>query len=407
MLLPRLPTPRRPSFLALLAWASLLPAISTAAEPEAPPDLTLPEAIGRVFGPARPHLPGEVVEAPYHWTPLPFVVVNPLMGVGFGGAVIGAFRLGAPGTTTFSTFEASGFLTAEGQRGVNLSADVRFPDDRWVLATDLGGGTFPNPAWGLGSDTPESNRTVVRRTQLTAQATLYRLLAGRLYAGLGYAFDGFYGISTDRPIPGEPGAPPYPVGTSGRSQTSSFTLNGLWDGRDVPAAPTRGDYLLVRYRLAPRLFAGDETWRSLYVDGRTYFPLTSRRHVLALRALGWTAFGRPPYLLLPSLGADPEHRTGRGYVEGRFTGKDLLYAEAELRFPIWSFVSGVAAVNLTAVSDRGPSHRPLHVTAVHPALVAGLRGLLSKDSLVSLAFDVAWAPGASAPALYLNASEAF
>jgi hypothetical protein len=94
-------------------------------------------------------------------------------------------------------------------------------------------------------------------------------------------------------------------------------------------------------------------------------------------------------------------------VEGRFTGKDLLYAEAELRFPIWSFLSGAAAVNLTAVSDRGPGHRALHVTAVHPALVAGLRGLLSKDSRVSLAFDVAWAPGASAPALYLNASEAF
>jgi hypothetical protein len=374
--------------------------------PVAPEDLTLPEYLGHAVGLRQLPDPGQRPDQRFHWTVLPFVVLNPLMGAGGGAATILGARLGPKETTSFSSLEASGFLTAEGQHGIAIRTDVRFPGDGWVLVGDLGAGHFPNPAWGLGGETPESARTILHRTQVTLHQTLYRRLAGPFHAGLGWAFDDFTGLESDRPVPS--GAGTYDVGTRGRSVTSSLALHLLWDGRDNRFAPTRGTYLMARLRGSHDLLGSETRWRSLYLDARTYLrvPGPGRDGVLALWALGWSAYGRPPYLLLPSVGADPDHRTGRGWVEGRWTGKDLLYAEAEYRFHLWQFLSGVLAVNATAVSDRGVEGQAIHFERLHPAAVAGVRALLSGASQARLAFDVAWAPG-QAPAFYLAANEAF
>jgi hypothetical protein len=165
---------------------------------------------------------------------------------------------------------------------------------------------------------------------------------------------------------------------------------------------------MARYRASHDVLGSEAVWRSVYLDARTYLrvPGPGRPGVLALWGVAWSAFGRPPYLLLPSLGADPDHRTGRGFVEGRYTGKDLLYAEAEYRFHLWQFVSGAAGVNATTVSDRGPEGPSVHFETIRPAFVAGVRALLSGASQARLAFDVAWAPG-HGPAFYLAANEAF
>jgi hypothetical protein len=413
------------SALALLLAALAAPAPAAEGErpPAAPPgtalapdeapvpptivDLTLPEYLGHAVGlrPLPLPVPRRAADERFHWTVLPFVVLNPLLGGGGGAASIVGFQLGPRETTRFSSLEASGFLTEKGQRGVSVRSDVRFPDDDWILAGDLGAGRFPNPAWGLGADTPGSARVVVHRTQVTVHETLYRRLTARLYAGLGYAFDDFYGIAPDGPILGPTGLP-YPVGTSGRSITSSAALHLLWDDRDSPAAPTRGTYLMARLRASHSLLGGDDEWRSLYLDARTYLAVPGPRAVLALWAVAWSAFGRPPYLLLPSIGADPDHRTGRGLVEGRYTGKDLVDVEAEYRFHVWEFLSAAAGASATAVSDRGPGSPRAGFGAVHPSFVAGLRALLSSASQARLAFDVAVSPGQGV-AFYLAANEAF
>lgn len=404
-----------PSLLASLSLAAALApgpsrASDLAGEAPTPPaafDITLPEFLGHAVGLRPLPEPGQRPEERFHWALLPFVVLNPLMGAGGGAATIAGARLGPAATTSFSSLEASGFLTAKGQRGVAVRTDLRFPGDGWVLVGDLGAGTFPNPAWGLGGESPEAARVTIHRTQVTVHETLYRRLAGRFYGGLGWAFDDFLHVSASGPVPGVNGQP-YLLGTSGRSTTSSLSLHLLWDGRDNRAAPTGGSYLMARWRGSHDLLGTEAVWRSAYLDARTYLtvPGPGRPAVLALWGVAWAAFGRPPYLLLPSIGADPEHRTGRGFVEGRYTGKDLLYAEAEYRFHVWQFVSGALGVNATSVSDRGPEGPSFHFESVHPALVGGVRALLSSASQARLALDVAWAPGHGA-AFYLAANEAF
>jgi len=290
---------------------------------------------------------------------------------------------------------------------VLVRSEVRLPANQWILVGDWGGGRFPNPAWGIGGSTTPEDRTIVQRTQVQIHETVYRLLLGHLYAGLGYFADDFYDIVDVRHAAGEPTRfSAYPYGTSGRSVSSGATLNLLWDARDSTVAPTRGSYLLGRFRFGPSLLGSEDDWTSFYLDGRTYYAIPGGRDVLALWAFAWSSYGRTPYLLLPQVGADPEHRSGRGMVEGRYAALDLLYGEVEYRAHLWRALGAVAAVNLSLPSDRQAGHGAPDFRTVHPALATGLRLLLDRSSGSNLVFDVAWAPQGTL-AFYLNANESF
>jgi len=419
-----MPRPPRTTLRTLAAAAAAAVGVASAAEPSAQaspsgPDRTvsslppstepaaleqdLPELLGRLIGltPRPAPAPGR-----FHAALLPYVLENPLLGTGGGLAVVGGFRLGS--ATPFSRFEASGFLTTNHQEGVLVRSEVRLPANQWILVGDWGGGRFPNPAWGIGGSTQPGDRTIVQRSQVQIHETVYRLLLGHLYAGLGYFTDDFYNIVDVRHAAGEPTRfSDYPYGTSGRSVSSGATLNLLWDARDSTVAPTRGSYLLGRFRFGPSFLGSGDEWTSFYLDGRTYYAIPGRRDVLALWTFAWSSYGRTPYLLLPQVGADPEHRSARGMVEGRYAALDLLYGEAEYRAHLWKALGAVAAVNLSLPSDRQPGQGGVPVfRTVHPALATGLRLLLDRNSGSNLVFDVAWAPQ-GALAFYLNANETF
>jgi len=383
------------------------PAPGPAPELPAPPAPSedFPEFLAEALGSSPPPRP-DAAPKRFHLAILPFVMANPLMGAGAGAAAIGGFKLDGP-QTGFSRFEASGFLTANGQVGIVLRSAIRLPGDDWILVGDWGGGSFPNPAYGLGGHTTEADRTTVRRSQLQLHETVYRRALSHLYAGVGYALDLFSDITDVRAAAGEQTRfSAYPYGTSGRSLSSGMSLDLLWDGRDSPVAATRGQYLLARYRFDPALLSGASGWSTLYLDGRSYWRIPGRRDVLAAWAFAWSSFGHTPYLLLPSVGVDPDHRSARGYVEGRYTGLDLLYGELEYRLHLWQFLGAAFAAGAAAPSERGTGNPGALFQTVHPLAAAGLRVLLDRASGANLTLDTAFSPG-NGVAFYVNANETF
>jgi hypothetical protein len=300
----------------------------------------------------------------------------------------------------------SGLVTTNSQASLNVRSELRLPDDDWLLVGDWALSHFPDPAWGVGGDTPESNRTILDRRQVKLHETAYRRLAGPLYAGLGYYLDDYYDISDRRAANGEPTAvSAYGIGTHGRSVSSGVTVSLLADSRDNPIAPWSGLYGLLRYRWAPDELGTERTWQALWMEGRAYLPLPGRSGTIALWGFGWFAFGRTPYLMLPAIGVDPEQRSGRGFIEARHVGRDLLGTEAELRFTIWEFVGGVIGGNVHSVSDREPVEGAPRFHRWHPAAVGGLRLTLDRRSLTNVALDLAVA--SDGVAAYLNFNEAF
>ncbi|MFX6751336.1 hypothetical protein ABTH43_19640, partial [Acinetobacter baumannii] len=80
----------------------------------------------------------------------------------------------------------------------------------------------------------------------------------------------------------------------------------------------------------------DNNWQSLLIDARKYahFPKGSK-NTLAFWTYDWfTISGKPPYLNLVSTASDTYLNMGRGYIQGRFRGENLLYMESEYRFGI-------------------------------------------------------------------------
>ncbi len=77
--------------------------------------------------------------------------------------------------------------------------------------------------------------------------------------------------------------------------------------------------------------------------------------------------GNVPYLALPSIGWDTYGRSGRGYVQGRFRGTNMVYGESEFRMPISrnGLFGAVAFINATTASN------PLTSQALFDSLAPG------------------------------------
>ncbi|MFT3914088.1 MAG: hypothetical protein QM704_08215 [Anaeromyxobacteraceae bacterium] len=355
-------------------------------------DEDLPEWIAGGLGFRRAE-PKAEASGRARFTAVPFVISNPLIGVGFGVAGAVSFRAGRSADTPFSTLAASVLATTRSQRSVNLRSQLHLPSNDWILVGDFTVNHFPRPAWGLGGDQPDSAETTVDMRELKLHETAYRRIAGPVYAGIGYFLDDDHGMRDERAARGE--ATPftaYGYGVSGRTVSSGFVGSLLLDARDNPLDPWRGTYALVRLRIEPEWAGSEQTWESLWAEGRAYLPVAPWAS-LALWAYGWSAFGRTPYFMLPTSGRDPEMRASRGWIAGRHVGRDLVGAEAELRVAAWQFLSFALGGSMHAASDRDDVRGWPDFNRAWPAASGGLRLTMDRRSLASLAADVAWRPG--------------
>jgi hypothetical protein len=147
-------------------------------------------------------------------------------------------------------------------------------------------------------------------------------------------------------------------------------------------------------------------YRSLIIDTRKYFKLSKKSdNILAFWTYDWFTFnGNAPYLDLPSTGWDPYANMGRGYIQSRLKGKNLVYLEAEYRFRILKngLLGGVVFTNAQSVTDW-PSNK---FTMIYPAIGTGIRIKINKHSATNLALDYAWGIGGS-NGIFVNLGEVF
>jgi hemolysin activation/secretion protein len=117
-----------------------------------------------------------------------------------------------------------------------------------------------------------------------------------------------------------------------------------------------------------------------------------------------TTAGTPPYLLLPSTGWDDNYNTGRGYIQGRFRGNNMVYFESEYRFGLTrnGLLGGVAFVNLQHFSSEISSE----YNKIFPGYGAGLRLKLNKHSGANLAVDYGFGLNGS-KGFFVNLGEVF
>ncbi|GAB2539085.1 hypothetical protein [Spirosoma aerophilum] len=118
----------------------------------------------------------------------------------------------------------------------------------------------------------------------------------------------------------------------------------------------------------------------------------------------FTLSGNPPFLDLPSTGRDNTKNVGRGFIQSRFRGKNLLYTETEYRFHLTTnrLLGGVVFANAQTVSEQSNGQ----FEKVVPAIGTGLPIKMNKVPRTNLSIDYGFGFDGSS-GLFFNLGEVF
>jgi len=319
----------------------------------------------------------------------------------FSGNV--AFRTDA--NSRISTITASTAYTQNKQFTLPIETNIWLFNNKYNFIGDYRFYKYPQSTFGLGSNSSIKNEDPMNYNFLRAYEVLLRHIGGNLYAGAGYGFDYHWNVTHDGPKNGAP-SDYEAYGTAETTISSGVSLNALYDSRDNSINPGKGFYSSIQYKDNLKLLASSSNYQSLIVDTRAYVRFPAGSHnVLAFWSYNWlTLAGAPPYLDLPANSWDLYTGTGRGYIQGRFRGAQMVYLESEYRYRITrnGLVGGVVFVNGESFSAKPGSK----LQRAQPGFGPGARVKLSKISRTNIAIDYGFGNQGSR-GVFVNVGEVF
>ncbi|WP_460995069.1 BamA/TamA family outer membrane protein [Spirosoma harenae] len=339
-----------------------------------------------------------------------FVMVIPQVGYTLQTRALAAilvntpFRLAGANMSSISTQLS---YTQNNQVILIANSSIWSRNNRYVWNNDWRLMHYPQATYGLGMYTSTDRRVVdMDYAYFRFYQSLLRQLAPNFYAGLGYHLDLHWNIESYNDFREFTRISGYPYGVQGRSVSSGPTLHVLYDNRQNSINPAGGLYANAVLRSNMEWLGSDDTYQSLLLEVRKYIPVSVQSgNILALWSYNaFTLTGNPPFLDLPSTGWDSNGNVGRGFIQGRFRGKNLLYAEAEYRFHITAdrLLGGVIFANAQTVTEQSSKQ----FEKVIPAVGGGLRIKMNKISRTNLSIDYGFGMDGS-HGLFFNLGEVF
>ena len=364
---------------------------------------------------------------------LPIIGSNPATGFMIG--VGGQYSFKMPESTLYSSASGSIQYTTKNQFIFMLKNNIYTKGNRMFFSGDWRYLIFSQTTYGLGTNSPEGG-VLDYQYGLSGQETSNDSLAQHMkfnfmrlhqsasfnikpniYAGLGYNFDSYSKI-IDEKLRLNPGdtlitshyyySQNYGYSTT-NYYTSALNINLVYDTRDNMINPYKGMYAMASWRGALKLLGNKSNSSYFYLEWRSFHPLSRKnpRHLMAFWLMGnFSPPGEFPYLILPATAYDQRGRSARGYTQGRFRGNNLVYGEAEYRFPISScggIWGGVLFVNATTAENKVQSLKLFQ--SVKPGYGMGLRIMVDKQTRTNLAVDFGF--GDKSSGFYLAATETF
>lgn len=264
---------------------------------------------------------------------------------------------------------------------------------------------YPQSTYGLGSSSKTSTEDPMDYSLIQLYETVLRHISGNFYAGIGYNFDDHWDISEKGNFNGT--VSDYSkYGTSSRSIASGLTLCGILDSRDNAINPIKGAYVGLQLRNSSTFFGATDSWKSLIIDVRKYIRLPANSdNVLALWSYDWLIVsGKPPYLDLPATGWDANFATGRGYIQGRFRGSQMVYFESEYRYKITA--NGLLGGTVFFNAESFSAAQGTRLQAIQPGYGPGLRVKLNKVSKTNISINYGFG-NQDSNGLFISVGEAF
>ncbi len=323
---------------------------------------------------------------------------------GFAGLLAGNATFYTHPDANTSTILSSLTYTVHNQIILPVQTNLWTKGNKYNISIDWRFLYFPSYTYGLGGHTSLSDGYLITYSTIHLHQAVLRKVAENVYAGIGYNLDYYWDIKELNPPNNHTDFKNY--GDSATEFASGFTFNFLYDTRSNPVNAQHGNFVNVVYRPNLIIFGNTNTWRSLTIDLRKYIPFPANsNNVLAFWNYEWlTLSGKPPYLMLPNTGGDPYSNTGRGYIQGRFRGENMVYLEGEYRFRLTNngLLGGVVFANAQSFTEEASSR----FETVAPGWGAGLRIRFNKFSRTNVALDYGFGLGGSS-GLFVNIGEVF
>jgi hypothetical protein len=301
------------------------------------------------------------------------------------------FYLGDQHTTYLSTVNFTPYLNFQGRYGLPIRSSIWLKDNTFNIQGDTRLLVYPQYTWGLGGGQPADKKFLVDYKYLRFYQSAVKRITSYLYAGIGYNLDYYMDMGTDdgtnttlRKFTN------YEYGTiAGQNSFSSGpSVNLLYDSRNNSINPLPGWYGNLIYRISAKAWGSDDNWRSLYLDVRKYYSFNKSgpKNMLAFWGYYWVSVTpRTPYLNLPSIGMDPNQRSGRGVEQNRYRGESLLYFETEYRRDITN--NGLLGYVLFANVNSAAQPNSKQLKYWNPAGGGGLRIKFNKKSDTNISID--------------------
>jgi hypothetical protein len=290
-----------------------------------------------------------------------------------------------------------GFVTLRGQFGAQFENAVYTDKNTYYLLGRARYQQFPLLYYGIGPESRRANPSLVNSSYVQFRQRVLRKILGNLYAGPEVDLQSLENVSFEHT---DPDAIELPPGGRG-STTLELGATLVYDNRKNVLNVRKGAFFEAA-ALRNVLRTTDFGYQRLLFDGRLYRPLGNRNRVLALQATGMFITGNVPFNSLALLGGE---NTMRGYYLGRYRDKNLLAAQAELRWLPFSFSRRWGGTLFGGLGTVAPSVSQLQLDRVRWAVGGGVRFLFFQKKDVYLRADLGFTREGTG--VYFSLGEAF
>jgi len=375
----------------------------------------------------------EIVVGKTLYSVLPFAGYAPANGFVVGAAA-SLTRVFGPPPTSISTGMFDIQATTKKQIITNARTKIFLDGNKWFLQGDWRFLIFTQTTYGLGIQNPDNPKPEFHINNLEETEGTWgdpmkynqfrfhedasrKIGNSSFYAGLGVVIDQHFSINDERldTIPGSPNfyiTNHYSYSLKNNFNPLKYGSNGikftfLTDTRDHIGNCYKGYYASASVIYNVKIGNNSQQSTRFLYEAMYYLGLSKKRprHIMAFWS--WGSFlmqGNVPYLALPAIGWDTYNRSGRGFIQGRYRGLNMMYNEAEYRFPITKngLFGGALFVNTTNAS----SYDQKLFEKVAFGIGAGIRIQFDNRSRTNLGIDFGMGSDRSS-GIYFNLQETF
>lgn len=262
-----------------------------------------------------------------------------------------------------------------------------FKEEKWFLKGKLHFSEYPDLYYGIGTNTPESNKTTFFSRRALLETSVLKRIGKKIFTGLNVKYIDYDDVGYDAP------GTMFPELKGGSSVGVGYSV--VKDTRNNLLTPTTGSYINfgILYN-----FARKNYWE-LALDLRHY-KTWKNKFTLATRFLNEVNLGTLPFYDMAFLGGD---KYVRGYYYGRYRDNNLSTLQTELRVPLfWRFY----LATFGGVSNIYSTENKFSFTSSKFNYGLGIRFLVDKKDNTFLRMDYAIGQGNNS-GFYIAFGESF